>query len=303
MLVNALLYAQIPEPDYTQMVIEASKSWIDIDYVGDGLIGHKLDIFLPNTGKAPYPVVITVYGSAFFSNSSKANCFRENFGQSLLTNGFAVVSINHRSSADALWPAQIHDVKAAIRFIRANAASFSLDKSFIGITGYSSGGHLSVMAGVSGQIGQTEVNGFAVDLDGMLGEHTSEDSHVNAVVNFFGPTNFLRMNSCGSSMDHDDANSPESSLIGGPIQENKEKSELANPMNYVQAGIPPFLIFHGDKDPLVPPCQSEELYAVLQENKVPSELVIMEGGGHGPGVMIDENYIKMIHFFNKLKSR
>lgn len=296
------LNAQAPKVNYDAMAIESSKSWIDIDYVGDGFIGHKLDIHLPQNGSGPFPVIVTIYGSAFFSNSSKASCFQNNFGQTLLANGFAVISINHRSSKDAIWPEQIHDVKAAIRFIRANAKAFSLDTSFVGITGFSSGGHLSAMAGTSNGLKNAQVNGLQIDLEGSLGKYTEVESSVDAVVDWFGPTDFLTMDSCGSSMNHDEAKSPESSLIGGPIQENKKKTALANPINYINASTPPFLIFHGNKDPLVPHCQSEQLYKALKENNVPSELVIIEGGGHGPGVMIDLYFAQMIDFFkNKIK--
>jgi len=303
-LITAIsINAQRLEIDYTTTAISSSKSWIDIDYVGDGIIGHKLDVFLPNTGEGPFPVVVTIYGSAWFSNSSKANCFKDNFGQTLLANGFAVVSINHRSSKDAIWPAQIHDVKAAIRFIRANAESFSLDTSFIGITGYSSGGHLSSMAGVTSNIENTKVDGLEIDLEGNLGEHLDQQSDVTAVVDWFGPTDFLIMDSCGSSFSHDEAASPESTLIGGPIQDNREKTELANPVSYVNSKTPPFLIFHGNKDPLVPHCQSEAFYEVLSENNVPSELVIIDGGEHGPGVMIDQYYDQMIDFFKTYSTK
>ena len=114
------MVAQPPPPDYSKFFIESSKAWVDVDYVGDGIIGHKLDIFLPKTGKAPFPVVIVIYGSAWFSNSSKSANFHVGLDQALLNGGLAVVNINHRSSIDAKWPAQIQDVKAAIRFIRAN---------------------------------------------------------------------------------------------------------------------------------------------------------------------------------------
>ena len=286
-------------PDYSKSFIETSKSWIDVDYVGDGIIGHKLDIFLPKKGKNPFPVVITIYGSAWFSNFSKGVCFRDGFGQTLLKNGFAVVSINHRSSKDSIWPAQIHDVKAAIRFIRANANAFSLDNSFIGATGSSSGGHLSTMAGVTSNTKKDNINGFEIDLEGNLGKFMTSSSHVDAVVDWFGPTDFLIMDKCGSTMKHDDVNSPESSLIGDAIQENKDKTTLANPISYVTRNDPPFLIFHGNKDPLVPHCESEKLYEKLQNTGVKSQLVIVDGGGHGPGVKIDKYYSQMIEFFKK----
>ena len=287
-------------PNYSTAVIESSKAWIDIDYVGDGIIGHKLDIFLPTEAAAKYPVVITIYGSAFFSNSSKANCFQSGFGQSFLKKGYAVVSINHRSSRDAIWPAQIHDVKAAIRFIRANAKTFALDPDAIGITGFSSGGHLSAMAGVTSGTKMDKINGMEIDLEGSLGKFTEISSHVNAVVDWFGPTDFLIMDACGSSLKHDDIKSPESSLIGGAIQENKEKTALANPISFVSKGDPPFLIIHGNKDSLVPHCQSELLNNKMQTTGNGSELIIVEGGGHGPGVMTENYYSKAVEFFNKV---
>lgn len=295
-LISFSVFAQ-PKLDYSKSFIETSKSWIDIDYVGDGIIGHKLDIFLPKEGKAPFPVVVTIYGSAWFSNSSKGTCFNDGLGQTLLKNGFAVVSINHRSSKDAIWPAQIHDVKAAIRFIRANAAIFSLDTSFLGVTGFSSGGHLSTMAGVTSNIKTTKINDLLIDLEGNLGKFKDASSHVDAVVDWFGPTDFLTMDECGSTMKHNDAKSPESSVVGGAIQDNKDKVALANPISYVSQSTPNFLIFHGNKDPLVPHCQSEKLFEKLQSAGVKSELIIVDGGGHGPGVMIDKYYTQMIEFF------
>jgi acetyl esterase/lipase len=194
--INAM--AQPSAPDYSKTVIQSSQYWIDVDYVGDGVIGHKLDIHLPATGKAPFPVIMCIYGSAFFSNNSKAATFHDGLEQRLLKEGFAVVTINHRSSHDAIFPAQIHDVKAAIRFIRANSTSFSLDSNSIGMTGWSSGGHLSAMAGTTSGTKNETINGLDIDLEGSIGHFTSVSSRVNAVVDWFGPTDFLVMDSCGS---------------------------------------------------------------------------------------------------------
>ncbi|GAA4469066.1 alpha/beta hydrolase [Nibrella saemangeumensis] len=288
--------AQNREPDFEKIAIQSARYWLDIDYVGDGIVGHRLDIHLPKNGTGPFPIVVCVYGSAWFSNSSKAATFSAGLGQKLLENGFAVVSINHRSSSDAKFPAQIQDVKAAIRFVRANASTFGLDNSFIGITGWSSGGHLSTMAGTTNGVKKETFKGLDVDIEGSLGKFTGTGSQVNAVVDWFGPTDFLIMDSCGSSFSHNEAKSPESSLIGGPIQENPDKVALANPISYVRKGNPPFLIFHGNKDPLVPHCQSEKLYDKLQKEGVKSELVIVPEGGHGPGVMIDQYYDRAIAF-------
>ncbi len=283
----------------TFKAIVSSKHWLDIDYVGDKHIGHRLDIHLPSEGKAPFPVVMVIYGSAWFSNSSKSTAFDEGLGQKLLENGFAVVTINHRSSKDALFPAQIHDVKAAIRFVRANAEVFSLNQQFIGLTGWSSGGHLSAFTGITNGLKQTSLNQLELDIEGNLGKYMDISSKVDAVVDWFGPTDFLSMDTCGSSFSHDDVKSPESSLVGGAIQDNKNKVALANPINFVRSTNPPFLIFHGDKDELVPHCQSEKLIEKLRQENVESTFYLIEGGKHGPGVMIDVYYEKMIAFFKK----
>jgi len=290
-------HAQPKEINADLTAIESSRYWLDVDYVGDGFIGHRLDIHLPKFGNAPFPIIVVIYGSAFFSNSSKAAVFNDGLGQQLLENGFAVVSINHRSSSDAIFPAQIQDVKAAIRFVRANSQKYSLDNSFIGITGWSSGGHLAALAGTTNTTKTERINGLDIDVEGKLGNYTQTSSQVNAVVDWFGPTDFLIMDQCGSTMKHDDIKSPESSLIGGAIQENKEKTALANPISYVNKSNPPFLIFHGDKDPLVPHCQSEKLFEKLYAADVQSELVIVSGGLHGPGVMTPKYYEKAIAFF------
>ncbi len=287
---------------FAKQAIRSSRYWLDIDYVGDRHIGHRLDIHLPPATQEAYPVVICIYGSAWFSNNSKSNAFKSGIGQVLLNNGFAVVTINHRSSRDTVFPAQIQDVKAAIRFVRANARHFSLDDSFIGITGWSSGGHLSAFAGTTNQLKHYDLNGKTVDIEGSLGQHAQTSSHVDAVVNWFGPTDFLIMDTCGSSFSHDAEGSPESSLVGGAIQSNKNACKLADPATFVKKDNPPFLIFHGDQDPLVPHCQSEHLYRRQQEVGAVSKLVLIEGGKHGPGVMIDRYYQQMVSFFKgKLK--
>jgi dipeptidyl aminopeptidase/acylaminoacyl peptidase len=158
------------------------------------------------------------------------------------------------------------------------------------------------MLGVTSNTKNATVNGLDIDLEGKVGKYLTENSHVDAVVDWFGPTDFLSMDACGSTMKHDDPKSPESTLVGGAIQDNKNKTALANPLSYVSKNDPPFLIIHGNKDPLVPHCQSEKLHEKMQKEGAKSELIIVEGGGHGPGVMIDKYYARMIDFFkSKLK--
>lgn len=278
---------------------EYSKSWKDFNYADDDKIYHMLDIYLPKIEKPNYPVVITIYGSAWFANNLKSSDLAV-LGKALLDAGFAVVAPNHRSSMDAKFPSQIHDIKAVIRFIRANAEKYQIDTSFIGITGSSSGGNMAAMAGTSRYIKEYTLGEITYDIEGDLGLFTNFSSSVDAVVDWFGPTNMLVMDSCGTTnFIHNDANSPASLYIGGPIQENKEKCLLASPTTYIDPSDPPFLIIHGDKDPVVPFCQSEILFNELQKANVPSQFVPVPGGGHGPGVHVEKYINMMIDFLIK----
>lgn len=277
---------------------EYSKSWKDLNYAGDTMVYHRLDIYLPQQQLQSYPVVISLYGSAWFGNNFKGSDLKV-LGKALLDAGFAVVTPNHRSSRDAVFPAQMHDIKAAIRFVRANAEKYQFDTSFIGITGSSSGGNMAAMAGTSRYEKQFSLGKESIDIEGCLGPNTSYSSSVDAVVDWFGPTNMLVMDSCGGTdFSHDAANSPASLYIGGPIQENKEKTLLASPTTYVDAGDPPFLILHGDKDRVVPHCQSEILFEALKKANVPCRFVLVPDGQHGP-VTQSEPYVKMMVDFFK----
>jgi acetyl esterase/lipase len=277
-----------------------SKSWKDLNYAGDSFQYHRLDIYLPVVQKPVYPVVISIYGSAWFSNNLKGSDLAT-FGKTLLDAGFAVVTPNHRSSGDAKFPAQIQDIKAVIRFIRAHAAEYQIDTTFIGINGFSSGGHLSALAGTSGGVHNYTIGSASCDLEGSVGPDTAFSSSVHAVVDWSGPTDLLVLDSCRKTPVHDGANSPESLLIGGSVQDNPDKTALANPISYVDANDPPFLILHGDADQTVPSCQSQLLYDALQAAKVPSQLVLIPNAQHGIG-MFTETYYKMMTDFLKAAS-
>jgi len=281
-----------------------SHCWKDLNYAGDTLRAHLLDIYLPEAQKSSYPVVISIYGSAWFADNLKGADLHT-LGQALLKAGFAVVTPNHRSSLYAKFPTQVHDIKGVIRYIRANSHLYQLDTSFIGITGSSSGGSLAAIAGTSGFVKQYTLGTETVDLEGSLGQFLSYNSSVDAVVDWFGPTNMLIMDSCGGTdFIHNDAKSPASIYIGGPIQENKNKCLLADPITYIDPGDPPFLIFHGDHDRVVPYCQSVVLYEALKNANVPCQFFLVPEGQHGPGVQTEENLKLMTDFFlNELKRK
>lgn len=248
---------------------EGAKALRDIPYVKGGHAAQVLDLYLPPGADAaakPLPLVVWVHGGAWLAGN-KAQCP----ALPLLGRGYAVASVEYRLSPVATFPAQIHDCKAAIRWLKANAQQYRLDPERIGAWGSSAGGHLVALLGTSAGV---------KEMDGDLGDHKDLSTRVACVVDFFGPTDFTRMRNSGR-IDHDAANSPESKLIGGPVQQNKDKAAKANPITYIGKGMPPFLIMHGDKDETVPPNQSELLAEALKKNGSDVTYKVIEGAGHG----------------------
>lgn len=278
-----------------------SEKWTDINYVNDEKIYHKLDIYLPEIVKAKYPIIIYIYGSAWFSNNSKGSDMNT-VGAALLNAGYAVVTPNHRSSSDSLFPAQIQDIKAVIRYVRENCQTYNLDTTFIGIAGSSSGGHLAALAGTSGGIFNFTFDTITMDMEGNLGGNNNFSSNIHAVCDWFGPTDLLLMDSCRGSMAYAEGQSPEEILIGCSKKDCNSKFVFLNPITFIDPSDPPFLIFHGDADNVVPYCESQLLYDALQEADVSVEFNIIPGGQHYTGTHTTENFVKMISFFNGISN-
>lgn len=238
----------------------------DLAYVNDGHQRHRLDLFLPKDGRN-LPLIVHIHGGAFRMGDKSAEVPFE-----YLARGYAIASINYRLSQHAVFPAQIEDCKASVRWLRAHAAEYQLDPNRFAAWGSSAGGHLAAMLGTTGESREFDV-----------GANLDQSSRVQAVVDYYGPTDFLQMDRHrpAGGMIHDAADSPESQLIGGPIQANPDKSRRADPAAYVTSKAPPFLICHGDSDPLVPHHQSEWLAEALKRNGVPHTFHTVKGGGHG----------------------
>lgn len=265
----------------------------NVDYAGDGLEGHRMDVYLPADGRGKHKVVVAIYGSAWFSNNMKAAAFFS-VGKPLVDAGFAVACINHRSSGDAKFPAQIHDVKAAIRHLRANAEKYGLDTSFIGITGFSSGGHLAALAGVTNGVKTRTVGNTTVDIEGTVGDNLEQSSSVDAVVDWFGPVDMARMENCATVKD---GKSPEAALIGGAPADNPDMINIISPINYVTDKCPPFIVIHGDADNVVPYCQSVFLSEVLSKAGCLNEFITVPNGQHGPVTFNEKTFKSMTDFF------
>lgn len=278
---------QMPEikMDYSQKIA-------DVNYAGDGEVYHNLDIYLPKVEKESYPVVIHIYGSAWYSNNSKGMADLGTICNALLNAGYAVVTPNHRSSADAKFPAQINDIKAVIRFVRAHAEEYKFDTSFIATSGFSSGGHLASLAATS--------NGV-VALEGKVGENLDYSSLVNAACDWSGPVDMFHMDCAGDR--GEGASAPEEAVMGFPIKGNEDRFAALNATTYIDANDVPVTIFHGNADNVVPGCVGVWFYECLQKAGVESELTVVEGGGHGMNMYSEENLAKMVKFLDGIRTK
>jgi len=244
----------------------------DIPYAGTDNPRQRLDLFLPKERKTskPLPVIVWIHGGAWKGGSKEGG--RPRLAPYVASGLFAGVSVGYRLTDEAIWPAQIYDCKAAIRWIRGNAAKYGLDPGRIGVWGSSAGGHLVAMLGTSAGVKK---------LEGALGKYTDQSSAVTCVVDEFGPTDLLAMDDVPTKMKHNRPDSPESVLVGGNLQEHKAAARSASPITYVTPKAPPFLIIHGTDDPLVSFNQSERFYAALKKAGVDATFIKMIGGGHG----------------------
>lgn len=290
LFINSLI-AQIPiaKTDYVK------RKYLDIAY-GSASPAEKLDIYLPDEGNGPFPVIVSIHGGAFMIGDK--GDIQVTPMLSGLKRGYAVVSINYRMSGEAIFPKDINDVKAAVRWIKTNAAKYNLNPAKIAAWGGSAGGNLAALAGTSGGVNELE--------DLSLG-NPDQTSIVHAVVDWFGPINFLQMDeqfklSGKGNPDHGEANSPESKILGHQITQVPDLVKAANPATYINAANPPFFIEHGKEDQLVPTQQSinfaAELTRVLGDKRV--TLTLLDGTRHGgPQFETPENLDRVFEFLDK----
>jgi len=243
-------------------------------------LGHLLDLYLPERHGRRVPLVIWSHGSGWLAENGRTGA--DVVAAALNPRGYAVAGVAIRSSANAQFPGQLHDIKAAIRYLRANADRYHLDPARFGIMGESSGGWTAAMAAVTGDV---------PGLEGDVGVR-GPSSRVQAAVPFYPPTDFLQMDAhmidCpyfnevfGLTDCHSDPRSPESLLLGCQITTCPAAVARANPITYVSRRDPPFLIIHGTHDLLVPYDQSVLLDRALRHSCGDVTLVTVPGGEHG----------------------
>ncbi|MFT5091587.1 MAG: acetyl esterase/lipase [Porticoccaceae bacterium] len=249
--------------------------------------GHslKLDLYRPVGATSPQ-LVVWVHGGAWRAGSKDGMPLGE-----LVRRGFAIASVDYRLSPVAKFPAQVHDCKAAIRFLRAKAKQYGYDASRIGIAGSSAGGHLVAEIGVT--------NGHP-KLEGTVGEHLDQSSSVHAIVDYYGPTNFLTILKQSTPHGLSVRVPALQLLLGSQPEENPALAKLASPVFHVDKNDPPLLIIHGDQDPQVPINQSHELHGHYKEFGLPVRLEVIHGGAHGGPKFYDDARIKLVErFFEK----
>jgi acetyl esterase/lipase len=244
---------------------------LDQPYAGNENAKQRVDVYLPKkrNSEKPLPVIALIHGGGWVNGD------RLGYGAQAIqlarTGDYAAVTVGYRLTKEATWPAQVHDCKAAIRWIRAHAKELNLDADQIAVWGSSAGGHLSSLLGTSGDV---------KELEGNLGPHTSFSSRVQAVVNLCGPEDFtqaLMFDKEGKPIWKDDA---VSDLLGGIAQEKIAEAKAASPLTYVSQDDPPFITFHGTKDQRVAFLHAEAIHAALQKAGVTSLFVPITDGGH-----------------------
>ncbi|MCO8124490.1 alpha/beta hydrolase [Stieleria sp. TO1_6] len=246
----------------------------------------KLDLYLPTEHKRP-PLVVWIHGGGWRAGSKNKASIK-----AIVPQGYALASISYRFTDKAIFPAQIFDCKAAIRWLRANADRYGYSADWIAVAGSSAGGHLALLAGVSGDVGS---------LEGTVGGNLDQSSRVQAIIDYFGPSDFVLRGKTQPSRAYTDV-SGSFALLGGQSG-SKLDSKIerdASPSHYVSADDPPLLIFHGQQDQVVLMDQSERIKQCYDDAGLPSQLVVLEAAGHGGGVFFRGQPLKsLIEFLDQ----
>jgi len=242
-----------------------SESYLDLDYAGTGDRNQMLDLRLPPTARGPAPVIVWFHGGGWHKGDKRAHDVPAPVIDRYLARGYAVASANYRLAQQASFPAQIHDGKAVIRFLRGHAQQFNLDPARIGVWGQSAGAYLAVFLGLT--------NGNPA-LEGNVGQHLDQSSAVRVVVNRCAPTDMTLPNQPAALME------PFHKMLGDA---NPVLAAQASPVTYVSQHAVPMLIVHGEDDAIVPIHHAKILAAALQNVGAEVAVLPLQDSGHGTG--------------------
>lgn len=262
--------------------VEPSEAGIEYARVGPRPL--LMDIYAPqNPSQEVSPLVVWVHGGAWRAGSrAKVPVV------ALTRHGWSIASVDYRLSGEATFPALVHDIKAAIRFLRANADQYELNPDQIVIAGASAGGHLAALVGVSNQVD---------DLEGTVGQHAETSSQVSAIVSFYGASNLQTILSQSTPHGLSVRVPALQLLLAGQPSDQPELARLASPVAHVDRDDPPLLLIHGDQDPQMPINQSHELHGVYKSVGCESTFHVVHGGAHGGRGFYEDEMIDIVHSF------
>ncbi|HYR59251.1 MAG TPA: alpha/beta hydrolase [Chthoniobacteraceae bacterium] len=261
-----------------------ARKFMDVPYVAGGHPAQKLDLYLP--AKPGGPLLVWIHGGGWRSGS-KANPP----GLAMVAQGYNVASLEYRFSQDAIFPAQIEDCKAAIRWLRAHATEYGYDPKRVGVWGASAGGHLTALLAVTGNVRDFDV-----------GENLGQSSAIQCGLDWFGPADFPAYDPelPTPMVKRENPDSVLAQLFGGPISQHLELAKRGSPVTWVTKDAAPLLIMQGTKDPLVPLEQSQRLYDKLKAAGADATLDVIEGAGHGgPQFTAPEKLTLILDFFTR----
>jgi acetyl esterase/lipase len=257
----------LASPLSTASAADAARQFIDLPYAEASGHALTLDLHLP-TSAAAAPLVVYVHGGAWRAGS------KSQYPAFLVEQGFAVASVEFRSTEVAAFPANVHDLKAAVRFLRARAEHYGYRADRVAIAGASSGGHLAALVGTT--------NGVA-ELEGQLGEHRDQSSAVQAIVSWFGASNLTTILAQSTPHGLSVREPALRLLLGGLPTERPAQAQLASPVFHVDARDPPLLLLHGDQDGQMPINQMHELDGAYSRSGLRAQTFVLHGVGHDGG--------------------
>ena len=243
----------------------------DIPYTTSGIPEQSLDIIrLAHPDGQGRPLIIYLHDGAWQKGDKTDG--NEDLAAFVRSGNYVAASINYRLTNNAAWPAQLHDCKAAIRWLRAHAQQYGIDSERIAVWGKSAGAYLALM------LGATATNPA---FKGIVGQHHNFSAKISAVVNCAGIVDFNSLPAQPSSVDHTTADSPEGRLLGGALSKFIYAAKDASPRQYINSKMPPVLSIHSENDDIIPYAQSEQLHQQLQACGVPNILIPVHKAKHG----------------------
>ena len=262
-------------------VAQSAHKLTDLEYAE--VAGHalKLDLYQPSSPNAP--LLVWLHGGRWEVGSKE----RMPLG-ALVERGYAIASLDFRPASQARFPGQVHDIKAALRYLRARAPEYGYDATRIGILGESSGGHLAALVGTT--------NGHA-ELEGSLGEHLGVSSEVHAIVSYFGASDLLTILAQSTPYGLGVREPALKTLLGGLPSEEEALARLASPVFQIDGRDPPLLLLHGDQDPQMPINQSHELEGAYERAGLDAKLIVVHGAGHGGAAFFDAERTSLVAAF------